>query len=139
MDGGVELRNRLAATDLVALEAIHGHPWRLMTTAELAAALEVNDDEAAARIALLMQAGYLSGPMQYRSTEGEWSAIGFKLTDYGRCLLGVEAVCDGWARALKARDTATSSSRGGSAGRPCGGGPSNFPVLWARASCSRSR
>ena len=135
----MELRNRLAATDRVALEAIHGHPWRLMTTAELAAALEVNNDEAAACIALLMQAGYLSGPMQYRSTEGEWSAIGFKLTDYGRCLLGVDAVCDGWARALKARDTATSSSGGMSAGRPCGGGPSNLPLLWERASCSRSR
>jgi len=139
MEECVELRNRLPVTDLVALEAIHGHPWQLMTTAELAAALDVDDDEAAARIAPLMQAGYLSGPMQYRSTEGEWSAIGFKLTDNGRCLLGVEAVCDGWARALKARDTATSSSRGRSAGRPYGGGAEQLPAPVGAASCGRSR
>ena len=98
--------NADALTDVVALEAIHGHPWQLMTTAELAAALDVDDDEAAARIATLMKAGYLYGPMQYRSIGGEWSAIGFKLTDNGRCLLGVEAACDGWSRALEARNTA---------------------------------
>ncbi len=77
-------------TDLVALQAVHDHPGVVMTTVELAAALGVAQEEAEARIATLKDGGYLTGPMQSRSTGGEWSEIGFKLTANGRYVLGVE-------------------------------------------------
>ncbi len=77
-------------TDLVALRAVHEYAGAVMTTAELAAALDVLEDEAAARIAALTKDGYISLPMQVRSEDGEWSEIGVKLTPAGRDLLGVE-------------------------------------------------
>ncbi len=76
--------------DLVALTAVHEHLGVVMTTAELARALGVKDEEAAARITALTNQGYLSLPIQSRSAEGEWSAIGVRLTARGRDLLGVE-------------------------------------------------
>ncbi len=76
--------------DLVALTAVHRHPRHVMTTAELAAALGVAEDEATARVTTLATNGFLYGPMQARSTAGEWSDIGFKLTANGLDLLGVE-------------------------------------------------
>ena len=82
--------SQAADADLVALRAVHGHPRRVMTTAELAAALDVAEDEAAARISTLTDEGYVSLPMQVRSTQGEWSGIGVELTEAGRDFLGAE-------------------------------------------------
>ena len=79
-----------AMADLVALKAVHEHPRVVMTTAELAAALGVPEDEAATRITTLAMDGFLYGPMQVRSVAGVWSGIGFKLTTRARALLGVE-------------------------------------------------
>ena len=77
-------------TDLVALHAVRNHPGVVMATAELAVALGVTEDEAAARIAKLTTDGYLTGPMQVRSTSGAWSEIGFKLTVNASDLLEAE-------------------------------------------------
>ena len=54
-------------TDLIALRAVHEYAGAVMTTAELAAALDVLEDEAAARISALTKDGYISLPMQVRS------------------------------------------------------------------------
>ncbi len=92
LDGSLDVRSSDASpmSDLVALRAVAEHSRRVMTTSELATALQLTDDEAAARITALTKDGYLSGPVQYRSESGEWSEIGVKVTEDGRDRLGAE-------------------------------------------------
>ncbi len=71
-------------TDLDALKAIHHHPQRSVTTAELAEVLGVAKDEAEARITALAKDGFVAGPMEYRSVTGAVTEIGVNLTETGR-------------------------------------------------------
>ena len=92
-------------TDLDALKAIHHHPQRSVTTAELAEALGVPKDEAAARITVLAKDGFVAGPMLYRSVTGAWTEIGVNLTESGRDLVTAQPLT------TPCRDSSLTNSR----------------------------
>ena len=84
-----------AVTDVRVLKAVHEHDGVVMTTAALAVALGVAEDEADARITELTKDGLLSSPTQCRSRGGVWSEIGVKVTENGRGVLEAESRASG--------------------------------------------
>ncbi len=101
----------IAVTDVRVLRAVHEHDGVVMTTAALAAALGVAEDEAAARITELTNDGLLSPPMQSRSRGGVWSEIGVKVTENGRGVLEAESRAGGSVRPTRLAVALTGSRR----------------------------